>query len=309
MHTNSLTLNQAPMTSFTGHLTIALLSGLLFFSCTSGEKEEEVLVEATDTIKTTIVNVGGELFSIPSPIQTALLVHRSGVVYDKSILSPSKIVNTYLTDYSKALILGVYGADLAYVSLYNQTQDAIGYLAAVKQLSDKLGLNAAFDNTTLERIKTNIANKDSMTVLVGLAYRGSDAYLKTNKRNDISSLILAGGWVESLYFSISAYKSKPNDELRYRIAEQKQALNSIRKILTDLAQPELKDLTEDLNDLSKEYEQIQFKYTFVEPVHDTVKKLTYINSTSEVLVSEGQLEKITSKLMKIREKIVNTAQS
>jgi hypothetical protein len=297
------------MTSFTGHLTIALLSGLLFFSCTSGEKEEEVLVEATDTIKTTIVNVGGELFSIPSPIQTALLVHRSGVVYDKSILSPSKIVNTYLTDYSKALILGVYGADLAYVSLYNQTQDAIGYLAAVKQLSDKLGLNAAFDNTTLERIKTNIANKDSMTVLVGLAYRGSDAYLKTNKRNDISSLILAGGWVESLYFSISAYKSKPNDELRYRIAEQKQALNSIRKILTDLAQPELKDLTEDLNDLSKEYEQIQFKYTFVEPVHDTVKKLTYINSTSEVLVSEGQLEKITSKLMKIREKIVNTAQS
>lgn len=297
------------MTSFTGHLTIALLSGLLFFSCTSGEKDEEVLVEATDTIKTTIVNVGGELFSIPSPIQTALLVHRSGVVYDKSILSPSKIVNKYLTDYSKALILGVYGADLAYVSLYNQTQDAIGYLAAVKQLSDKLGLNAAFDNTTLERIKTNIANKDSMTVLVGLAYRGSDAYLKTNKRNDISSLILAGGWVESLYFSISAYKSKPNDELRYRIAEQKQALNSIRKILTDLAQPELKDLTEDLNDLSKEYEQIQFKYTFVEPVHDTVKKLTYINSTSEVLVSEGQLEKITSKLMKIREKIVNTAQS
>jgi len=296
------------MTSFSHHLLFALLSGILFFSCGTAEKEEEGLIEEADTIKTAIVNVGGELFSIPSPIHTALLVHKSGVVYDKSVLSPARTVNTYLTDQSKALILGVYGADLAYVSLFNQTQDAIGYLGAIKQLSDKLGLDAAFDAATMDRIKNNIGDKDSMTVLVGLAYRGSDAYLKSNQRSDISTLILTGGWLESMYFSIAAYESKPTNELRYRIAEQKQALNSIRKILTDLALPEIKVLTDDLIDLSGDYEQIQFKYTFVEPVHDTVKKLTYINSTSEVLVSDEQLEKICSKLIKIRNKVVNSPQ-
>ena len=76
----------------------------------------------------------------------------------------------------------MFGADLGYVSLYNQTQDALGYLGSIKQLSDKLGISAAFDGPTMERIKNNITNKDSMMVLVGIAYRASDAYLKNNER-------------------------------------------------------------------------------------------------------------------------------
>ena len=125
-------------------------------------------------------------------------------LYDKGILNVSKNANTYTNDFMRSLNLGIYGADLGYVSMYNQTQDAIGYLAAVKQLADKLGVYAAFDTGTMKRIESNIANKDSMLVLVGIAYRASDAYLKTNKRTEISSLILTGGWIESMNFSITA---------------------------------------------------------------------------------------------------------
>src|SRR5437868_5948602 len=170
-------------------------SGFLFFlpvavaltllgSCGGEKKEEsEDLIETPDTVKTSVLKVGGELFSVPSPLQTALLVQKCGITYDKAVLNQSNRVNSYLTDYSRALNLGIYGADLGYVSLYNQTQDALGYLAAVKQLSDKLGLTAAFDGPTMERIKNNITNKDSMMVLVGLAYRAGDAYLKESRRD------------------------------------------------------------------------------------------------------------------------------
>lgn len=291
------------------YLVLALTVGF-FASCGSDKREEdkEDLIES-DTVKTAVLNVGGELFSVPSPIQTAMLIQKSGVTYDKNVLNSSNKVNTYSTDFTRALNLGIYGADLGYVSLYNQTQDALGYLASIKQLTDKLGISAAFDGPTMDRIKNNITNKDSMMVLVGLAYRGSDAYLKDNQRTDISSLILAGGWIESMHFSLMAHKSKSTDQIRFRIAEQKQALTSIVKILKLYSTPEVIALTGQLEELSKVYVEIQFKYNFVEPVTDTAKKMTYINSTTEVVVSDDQLKKIAEKLEEIRNKIVNTTQS
>lgn len=283
----------------------------LFSSC--GDKKEEAgkdeIVETADTVKTSVLNVGGELFSVPSPIQTALLIQKSGISYDKSTLHASNKVNTFTTDFSKSLNLGIYGADLGYVSLYNQTQDALGYLASVKQLADKLGISAAFDASTMERIKNNVTNKDSMMVLVGIAYRGSDAYLKNNQRTGISSLILTGGWIESMHFSVTAYKSKPTDGVRFRIAEQKQALGSLIKILSVSTEAEVTALTAQLSELAKIYEGIQFKYNFVEPVTDTTKKLTYINSTTDVIVSDEQIALITDKIKEIRNKIINPSQS
>lgn len=290
-------------------IALTVVAGL-FASCDPAKpdaKDDELI--DTDTVKTSVLNLGGELFSIPSPIQTALLIQKSGVVYDKSVLNPSGKVNTFSTDFARSLNLGIYGADLGYVSLYNQTQDALSYLGSLKQLSDKLGISAAFDAETMNRIKNNITNKDSMMVLVGIAYRGSDAYLKNNKRTDISSLILTGGWVESMHFSVSAYKTKPSESIKFRIAEQKQALASLIRVLGTSSSPEIVDLTAQLNDLAKVYEGIQFTYKFVPPTVDTVKKVTYINSTTEVTVTDEQIAQITEKVAKIRSKIINTTQS
>lgn len=287
------------------------IAAALLTSC--GGKKDDVnkdeIVETVDTVKSSVLNVGGELFSVPSPIQTALLIQKSGISYDKSTLHASNKVNTFTTDFSKALNLGIYGADLGYVSLYNQTQDALGYLASVKQLADKLGISAAFDASTMERIKNNVTNKDSMMVLVGIAYRGSDAYLKNNQRTGISSLILTGGWIESMHFSVTAYTTKPTEGVRFRIAEQKQALGSLIKILSNSQGPEVVALTNQLTELSKIYDGIEFKYNFVEPVTDTTKKLTYINSTTEVIVSDAQITQITEKIKEIRNKIINASQS
>jgi hypothetical protein len=287
-----------------------LLAFTLLFACSSDSGEDkDDLVEAPDTVKTSVLKIGGALFSIPSPLQTAMLIQKSGMVYNKNVLSQSNKVNTYLTDYARALNLGIYGADLGYVSLYNQTQDALGYLASVKQLSDKLGLMAAFDAATMNRIKNNITNKDSMMVLVGLAYRAGDAYLKESKRDDVSMLILAGGWIESMHFSVAALQSKPSDVIRYRIAEQKQALNSLVRILSSAGISEAGPLISDLKELATVYEGIEFKYVYREPVTDTVKKVTFINSETEVVVNEQHLKNIAAIVERMRNSIVNLTKS
>ncbi len=290
-------------------LTLSLASLVIAASCGGDKPKEDETnnenVVDVDTAKTAVLNVGGQLFSIPSPIQTAMLIKKSGLAYNKEILNSTKSTDSYANDFAKALNLGIYGADLGYVSMYNQTQDAMSYLVSVKKLADKLGVSAAFDANTMKRIETNISNKDSMLVLVGVAYRASDAYLKTNQRTEISSLILTGGWIESMHFSLTAYKTKPSDEIKYRIAEQKQALESIIKLIASHNMPDATTLSAQLTDLLKVYEGIQFKYTFVAPVTDSIKKMTYINSTNEVNITPEQLEQIRTKIQEIRNNIIN----
>ncbi len=288
-------------------IAIALATSLIY-SCDDKSKGNETTSDDlpdTDTVKAVALNVGGQLFSVPSPMQTALLIQKSGIAYDKSILNAGNKNSQYTSDFTKALNLGIYGADLGYVSMYNQTQDALGYLGAVKQLADKIGVTAAFDQQTMKRINDNISNKDSMLMLVGVAYRASDAYLKTNKRTEISTLILAGGWIESMYFSITAYNKKQTEELKFRIAEQKQALESIIKLISSHNMPNAEELLKQLEELAKIYEGVTTKYTFVEPTTDDAKKITYINSTTEISISKEQIEQIAEKVSAIRDKIVN----
>ncbi|MBC7695740.1 MAG: hypothetical protein H7141_09870 [Burkholderiales bacterium] len=284
------------------------LASMLIASCGAPKTADETgdNMPDTDTVKAVALNVGGKLFSVPSPMQTALLIQKSGVSYDKSILNAGNKNGQYSSDYSRSLNLGIYGADLGYVSMYNQTQDAIGYLGAVKNLADKIGVSSAFDQTTMKRISDNISNKDSMLVLVGLAYRASDSYLKTNKRTEISSLILTGGWIESMNFSILAYNKKPTDGIKYRIAEQKQALGSIIELVRSHNLPDAGELTKQLEELAKIYEGISAKYNFVEPTTDETKKTTYINSTTEITISKEQIEQIAAKITAIRDAIINT---
>jgi hypothetical protein len=178
-------------------------------------------------------------------------------------------------------------------------------LNAAKKMADELGVSGAFDAKTIERFTKNLGNRDSMLVLVGVAYRASDAYLKNNDRTDVSGLVLAGGWLESLYFATNVYQSKPNEDIKRRIAEQKSSLQSLIKLLTQYySQPEYTKLVDDLNDLSKIFDSVEFKYTYQKPSTDDQKKLTMINSLSEVSITKEQLDSITEKVKSIRASIV-----
>lgn len=287
---------------------------VLFASCgdnsDKNQDTDELQDDTTQVNSGGVFNIGGELFSIPSPVQTAMLIQKTGAAYDKSMLNSSEHAKEYSTDFLRALNLGIYGADLGFASMYEKTQDALGYLGAVKRLADNLGVIGAFDQKAMERIQSNISVKDSMLVLVGIAYRASDAFLKSNKQTDISGLILTGGWLESLHFAISVNKAKENEDLKRRIAEQKLSLNSIIRLLSTYeSQPEIAELVKDLKSLSKIYEEIEFKYVYEKPVTDANTKVTTINSYSEIKITKDQIESINNQVNKIRDKIIDPAKN
>ena len=230
-----------------------LLSLAAFFAVSCGDDQpkddstETVEVVENNANNTQLLELDGKVFSIPSPIQTAYLIKGAGVTYNKDILNVPSKVTGYSTNFKKAVNLGIYGADLGYVTLYDQTQDAISFLTAVKTLGDDLGVSSAFDMELVERFEKNIGNQDSVLSLVSEAYKSSDKYLKNNDQNHIGALVLAGGWVESLYFTTNSAEMTSNKEIINRVGEQKNTVYNLIKLLTPYYdQPEFSTLVDDL---------------------------------------------------------------
>ena len=137
-----------------------------FYGC--GSNKENAETEGTDT--TSMGQSGGMtkgtskaqniFYSIPSPIELAQLIQKAGAKYNKDLLNPIKNVSKYMSNTSKALNLGVYGADLSYTSVFDDnTQESIFYLAATRKLAESLGVGNAFDEKTVDRIQANTGKK------------------------------------------------------------------------------------------------------------------------------------------------------
>ncbi|MFN7013541.1 MAG: hypothetical protein ACK4ON_04620 [Bacteroidia bacterium] len=290
-------------------LSLVLMATSLIFVGCGGNDEIETSetndTEKLDSTKTTLLTVNGEIFSIPSPIQTAILIKQVGANYDKTLLNDPKNYSNYSTKFQKALNLGIYGADLGYVTMYEQTQDAIGYLASVRKLADELGVSGAFDLSLVDRFEKNMGNKDTILALVSDAYRASDSYLKNNERDDLGALVLAGGWVESIYFATNVAKETKNEEVIKRIGEQKKTIENLIKMLSPYYNnTEFTSFIDSLIDLAGDFDNIKFIYIYEKPTTDVENKITTINSRTEVSITEEQLKTISDKITKIRKSIV-----
>lgn len=285
-----------------------MATSFIFVGCGGGddiETTETNDTEKADSAKTTLLTVNGEIFSIPSPIQTAILIKQVGANYDKAILNDPKNYSNYSTKFQKALNLGVYGADLGYVTMYEQTQDAIGYLASVRKLADELGVSGAFDLSLVDRFEKNMGNRDTILALVSDAYRASDSYLKNNERDDLGALVLAGGWAESIYFATNVAKVSKSEEVIKRIGEQKKTVENLIKMLSPYYNnAEFTAFIDSLIDLAGDFDNIKFIYIYEKPTTDVENKVTTINSRTEVSITEDQLKTISDKIAKIRKSIV-----
>lgn len=283
------------------------LCSIFMVGCVSDVKKEaqDEAANADSASANRIMTIGGNMFSIPSPIQTALLIEKSGAEYDKKFLNDPKKSTTYATIYQKALNLGLYGADVGYVTIYDQSQDALKYLGVINKLADELGITGAFDEQTIKRFESNFGKRDSMLSLVSVAYRNSDAFLKENDRMNVGALILAGGWIETLYFSTQLAAKNGNKDIINRIGEQKYTLNNIVKMLTPYYdQPEYDALVDELIELSYDFDAIDIKYTYGPSTVDVASKTTTINSKTEVIITKEHLKAIAARVEKLRNKIV-----
>jgi len=287
-------------------LTLFLSILLLASSCgeKSIEKSENSNELSIDSAKSTIVNVSGELFSIPSPVQTAMLIKESDAEYRPEILIEANDYKSFETNAQKAMNLGVYGTEMAYSSLYENGQKALSYFRAVDYLAKDLGVMSAISPSLIRRLGNNTDKPDSLVFLVSRFYEEGNAYLKENKRYDIAALILTGGWVESSYLTALSAKSG-NQAARDRLAQQKESSNTLLKAVKRTTDANFKkgELFQVLDSIDQVYAQVEKTYTFQKPETIADQRVTQIKSKTNYTASDSLFSALTSLLESARKKI------
>lgn len=298
------------MKSYAKFLLFGAIPGVMFVSSCEGDSvdadgEKELKTHEVDSTSALNAEFEGKIFSIPSPIQTAILLKQASGTFNPELINPSENAGNYATTYSRALNLGVYGADLGYASLFGQQKESLNYLQALQTLADGLSISGAFDKNFVERFERNMNKEDSLLIIVQDAYRTGDNFLKTNKQKDVSSLILAGGWIESMYFACKLNAQKSNPQIIERIGEQKQSLETLLSILEGYNTNNMNDeLLSDLASINELFQQIEFSYTYKEPTTDAKNRITTLNHVSSVKMSDELVASITEKIITLRNKII-----
>ena len=261
-----------------------------------------------DPTRSALLKVNNRLFNVPSPMQLAGMLKKFGQPYHKEILNDVGRRGNYTTTFKQALNVGVYGADLGYINAYDQLPDATAYFGAVRSLTTELGVLNTFNEATMQRIERNSGDKDSLLYIASIVYRESDAYLMNSERNEVSALIIAGGWVEGLYLLTHLCPVDQMSPDQYQvIGQQKHPLNNLIELLRPYygnVGKEYDSFLEKLSEIANIYDAINVRYTYKPAETDEDSKITVINSESQVMIEKQHVAAIAEKVERIRESVI-----
>ncbi|MBP6574407.1 MAG: hypothetical protein KA230_08150 [Flavobacteriales bacterium] len=282
---------------------------LLLAACGGGHQQgDELLTDgsdstaaAQDAMKQKTKKI---FYSIPSPMETAELLRKAGAEYDKDILNDPNNRTNYTSPSKQAINLGVYGADLSYASVFNQTQESMLFTAAAQSMAKQLGINSVFSDSTMQAMEEAKGDREALLDIVTDTYWNMDGYLKEEGRSHLSALMIAAGWTEGLYIATQVAITKPNDQLRQRIAEQKLSLKDIISLLGEYPQePTLTSVLGDMQALSAIFEGINVGGATT--TSTDASGVTTIGGGSAATITDDQLKTLSEKAASVRNSYIN----
>jgi len=272
-------------------LYLFLLPSILFLNACGDDSNipkgitldsSDSIQQQTKAISIKAVNYDMVISDIPFPFEILNNLYSKNVPFNKKAMNDVANVENCNLYNSKAMNLGIYGADLAYAVTYEEFQSLGTYVKATKRLAEELNIPYAFDQAMMDKYSKYKDNKDSLTKIIYDSYNQVDQSLKNDERVGMAALVVTGSWLEGLYIStktfLDAPKTPDNSSLYKVIYEQKQSLKIVVKLLDEYKKDAyVSSIIEDLKVITSEYNTI----TFDVPMNE--KQLIGIHAKVELL--------------------------
>ncbi len=226
------------MMKLSNTLLIALATGTLVMAGCGGpsgpKTSGDVLTEGASVSKRT-EKLKKIFRAAPSPMETARIVQKTGAQFSEDNLHSAMAASNYVTSDKQAINLGIYGADLSYATIFEENAVSIAYLDVVQSLANELGIGDVIDNDVIARAEANRTRQDSLVAIVSESFFAMNQKLKANGQEDLSGMLVASGWLESIYLA-TRYTEQANDDLKKRIAEQKLVMEDVMMLVKSYTQ-------------------------------------------------------------------------
>ncbi len=300
--------------------SLAIISAIALVSSCSGNTNKDKSANTDDfSLSDSALNqgqplelseeiIGNVIQNISSPVEMAALIKQSGVDFSQKILNKPEKVKDYNTSFKRALNLGVYSADLGYINTFDKNTIVVSYLLAVKELSEGIKVGQFFDFAALKKLATNSSNLDSLMEMSVTSFNKMDSYLREQKRSNVSSLIVAGAWIEGLYISSKVIEETNNSDLIDRIGEQKDIIDIILIIMNNYSNdPNFAEMVTRLEQIKQAYSGVKITTEFGEPkrIERDGTLIIVQDEISHVEITKEQLQNIINEIYSLRDFVVS----
>jgi uncharacterized membrane-anchored protein YhcB (DUF1043 family) len=235
---------------------------IISFTSLSSCKDRSAAKQQKQAEKEQVKEIQGEIqthvYPLPTSAEVIKMLTDLEVGYIIGISNPVENSKKYFTSTTRAINLGVFGADLSYATLYNQQQEVINYLDAIRSLANELNMSKIYNSDLYTKIKANFDNRDELVKILSSAFNDTYAYLSENDQQPSALLVVGGAWVEGMYLTTHV------SEAAYQVAgiskvllEQKKSFDLYLEITKPyLTDPSVGDFVKGLDPIKKVYEGI-----------------------------------------------------
>jgi hypothetical protein len=241
-------------------LVIIVTAIFLLASCKGGNKQAEQDLLAADSLNKALLasDIKEVLYPLPAPFELTKMLNDIGVTYSSKNLNAADNTEKYITEQRKAVNLGIYGADLAFASTYQQQQDIQTYLNAIKTLADQLGITYDYSKLLSDDYKAKFENKDSLIAIVTNTIYDTYQYLDQKSNPDLAVNMVTGMWVELMYIATNISEDSYNyTGLVDIISKQKDSYEKVMSLLTARnTNADIKDLESKLQVLKPVFDKV-----------------------------------------------------
>jgi len=241
-------------------LAFVFLAVLFLASCKGVNKSADQDQAAADSLSKELLaaDIKEVLYPLPAPFEMTQMLNDIGATYLSKNLNAASKVEKYITEQSKAVNLGIYGADLVYASTYQQQQDIQIYMDAIKTLADQLGVTYDFAKLLSDEYKAKFENKDSVIAIVTNTIYSTYQYLDQKSNPDLAVNMVAGMWVELMYIATNISENSYNFTGMVDIISKQKT--SFEKVLSLLS----------ARNTNADIKSLETKLQVLKPVYDKV---------------------------------------
>lgn len=247
--------------------------------------------------------------AIPSPVEVAMVIKKSSTGFNESLLNPQDNHKLYTTDQEKALNIGIYSGDLGYINMYDKSYLTLDYLSTIKKLADDINIGQFFDISTIKRMASNSDKMDSLIYLSTVNFNKMDAFLRSQKRSNMSILMVTGTWTEGLYIATQDYKTNRSNEIMEWVGYQKIILNQLLLGLSAYKDDQyFQHIVTEMNKLKLLYDNVNLVFEYHEPESVEIDgRLVIVDkSTSSVSITPEQVIQIGNLVAQIRGDLIKS---
>ncbi len=219
--------------SFLTVLVISIVIGLINFSCKSdANKNKEEFIDS-EAISDSLLASDEDLvfYSFPSSQEMFSFIKKDAeLIFRTDLVNPTENLPKYIDTKSKTLALGIYLADLSYMTLFSKTSEAYQYIDVITRLSNDLRISLPFQDSFLNRVKENLNNEDSLIYISDQYSSKIVDYLLQNNKDKVLANITAASYIEGLYIAVNLVENYSEDNpVIQRIVEQKHSFTNLIK--------------------------------------------------------------------------------